>query len=143
MDSSSPGPDLTLWGPRAPRHIGAPRKMKNEITVGENGYFDQSNRLSEERLDLRKYKPILTNYQVQLQTNPTSSSLNEDKNWYLAQINNLWGPLICGGPEHVPCWPAPNSGPANITADTLSNFATASLGKLHRKNVLVTSTCVP
>ena len=105
------GPDLTLWGPWAPRHIGAPRKMKNEITVGENGYFDQSNRLSEERLDLRKYKPILTNYQVQLQTNPTSSSLNEDKNWYLAQINNLWGPLICGGPGHVPCWPAPKSGP--------------------------------
>ena len=85
--------------------------MKNEITVGENGYFDQLNRLSEERLDLRKYKPILTNYQVQLQTNPTSSSLNEDKNWYLAQINNLWGPLICGGPGHVPCWPAPKSGP--------------------------------
>ena len=113
-----PGPDLTLWGPRVSQHIGAPRKMKNEITVGENGYFDQSNRLSEERLDLRKYKPILTNYQVQLQTNPTSSSLNEDKNWYLAQINNLWGPLICGGPGHVPCWPAPKSGTGSPCGST-------------------------
>ena len=104
-----------MLGPWAPRHVGAPHKMKNKITVGENGYFDQSNRLSEERLDLRKYKPILTNYQVQLQTNPTSSSLNEDKNWYLAQINNLWGPLICGGPGHVPCWPAPKSGPGDFS----------------------------
>ena len=53
--------------------------MKNEITVGQNGYFDQLNRLSEERLDLHKYKPILTDNQVQLQTNQTASSLNEDK----------------------------------------------------------------
>ena len=74
------GPDLTMLGPWAPRHVGAPHKMKNKITVGENGYFDQSNRLSEERLYLHKYKPILTDNQVQLQTNPTSSSLNEDKN---------------------------------------------------------------
>ena len=76
--------------------------------VGENGYFDQSNRLSEERLGLRKYKPILTNYQVQLQTNPTSSSLNEDK-------FGIWPKsTICGGPGHVPCWPAPKSGPATV-----------------------------
>ena len=54
------GPDLTLWGPRAPRYVGAPRKMKNEIMVGKNGYFYQSKRLSKKTLDLLKYKTILT-----------------------------------------------------------------------------------
>ena len=116
-----------MLGPWAPRHVGAPHKMKNKITVGENGYFDQSNRLSEERLGLLKYKPILTNYQVQLQTNPTSSSLNEDKNWYLVQINNLWGPLICGGPGHIPCWPTPKSGPGLVKSlEIFINFKNRS-----------------
>ena len=59
-ETQGSGPDLTLWGPRAPRYVGAPRKMKNEIMVGKNGYFYQSKRLSKKTLDLHKYKTILT-----------------------------------------------------------------------------------